>query len=182
MDCLAPTRAEARASHATDAMGVRVAHDTAHAPVAHTEHRVLSFSAGGSDFAIDIRCVREIRTAEPATRVPGSPAALRGVIDLRGTIVPVVDLAAHVGAVSLPGLTAAVVVVEVGEGLIGLQVDGVDDVIELHTSALKPVPPLADTSLTAHLVALVTVGPRLLQWLDVASLLRDTARSGPVGP
>jgi len=132
MDCLAPLRADAHTAPATEA-------------------RVLSFSAGGSDFAIDICCVHKIRTAEPATRMPGGPASLRGAIDLRGTIVPVIDLARDVGAASALG-----------------------------ASALRPVPPLAATPLTAHLVALAVVGERLLQWLDVSSLLQGAPVSAPV--
>jgi len=160
MDCLAPLRADAHAAPAAEA-------------------RLLSFSAGGSDFAIDIRCVREIRTAEPATRMPGGPASLRGVIDLRGTIVPVIDLARHVGAASALGAATAIVVVEDGDRLVGLQVDAVDDVIALDASALRPVPPLAATPITAHLVALAVVGERLLQWLDVSSLLKGAPASAP---
>jgi purine-binding chemotaxis protein CheW len=144
-----------------------------------SETRVLSFSAGGTDFAIDIRCVREIRTAEPATRMPGGPDALLGVIDLRGTIVPVIDLARHVGAAASTAAATAVIVVEIGARLIGLQVDAVDDVISLTSADLRPVPPLADTPLTEHLLALAAVGDRLLQWLDVSSLLRDVSTPAP---
>jgi len=132
MDCLAPLRADSHTAPATEA-------------------RVLSFSAGGPDFAIDIRCVREIRTAEPATRIPGGPALLRGAIDRRGTIAPVIDLARRVGAANALG-----------------------------AGALRPVPPLADTPLTAHLVTPAVVGERLLQWLDVSSLLQGAPVSAPV--
>jgi purine-binding chemotaxis protein CheW len=136
---------------------------------------VLSLSLAGQAFAIDIACVREIRSFEPPTPLPGAAAGVLGVINLRGTIVPVIDLRCRLGLPARAGgAGSAVVVVEQPSRLDGVVVDAVDDVLEIAPSQWRPVPPLGLLSMRqAHLRALASVDQRLVQLLDMAALLRD---------
>jgi purine-binding chemotaxis protein CheW len=106
--------------------------------------KLLLFRTGGRVFAIDAGAVREILPATPPTRVPGSPAAVRGLVNVRGTLVTVVDAAVAVGARATPSSGEAgngtvgptLVLVEQGPRAIGLIVDDVLDLISVGDSAL----------------------------------------------
>jgi purine-binding chemotaxis protein CheW len=137
---------------------------------------VLSLRLANQAFAIDIACVREIRSFEPPTPLPGAAPGMLGVINLRGTIVSVVDLRCRLGlAPRGDGSGGAVVVVERPCRLDGVVVDAVEDVLELAPSLWRPVPPLGEATPQAHVRALASVDERLIQLLDIAALLRDPA-------
>lgn len=139
---------------------------------------VLTLRLGGEAFAIDIACVREIRSFEAPTPLPGAAAGLLGVINLRGTIVSVVDLRCRLG---LPpraaGPGGAVIVVERPCRLDGVVVDAVDDVLEIAPSLWRPAPALGPSMRQAHLRALASIEQRLVQLLDLHVLLRDPTPS-----
>lgn len=96
------------------------------------------FQLGGQDYAIDILAVKEIVARGPVTPVPNAPAGLEGVIELRGAILPVVDLAQVLGLAS--GARARVILVRQGDAVIGLTVDGVREVVRLPPDRLGPAP------------------------------------------
>lgn len=136
--------------------------------------RLLRFCVGEQRFAIDIQQVREIRRYEPPTRVPGAGKAWLGVVDLRGTVVPVVDLRPGLGrpCQEPPGVT---IVVDLAGGLAGVAVDGVDDVLEASPAQWRAVPALRAAA-SAHVVALLSDGAALVQLLDLGGLLAGTGR------
>lgn len=136
---------------------------------------VLSFQLGDETYAVDVRRVREIRRYEKPTRIAGARADVLGLIDLRGTVVPVIDLRLRLHAGSADcSATTSVVVLEVGSQLVGAVVDLVSDVVDLEQAALHPVPPLDSGRPVAHLRGLATVGDQMLLLLDVDALLADT--------
>ena len=96
------------------------------------------FQLGGQDYAIDILQVKEIVARGPVTPVPNAPAGLEGVIELRGAILPVVDLAHVLGLTS--GARTRVILVRQGDAVIGLAVDGVREVIRMPQERLGPAP------------------------------------------
>ena len=106
--------------------------------------KLLLFRTGGRFLAIDAGAVREILPAAPATRIPGAPAAVRGLVNVRGTLVTVVDAALAVGAAPTPGSGEAgggsagptLVLVEQGIRTIGLIVDDVLDLVSIGDDAL----------------------------------------------
>jgi purine-binding chemotaxis protein CheW len=135
---------------------------------------VLSFQLGEQTYAVDVRRVREIRRYEKPTRIAGARADVLGLIDLRGTVVPVIDLRLRLDSGSADvAATTSVVVIEIGRHLVGAVVDLVSDVVDLEQAALHPVPPLESGRTVAYLRGLATVGDQMLLLLDVDALLAD---------
>lgn len=136
---------------------------------------VLSFQLGEVTYAVDVRRVREIRRYEKPTRLAGTRADVLGLIDLRGTVVPVIDLRIRLEAGTADcNDTTSVVVLEIGRHLVGAVVDRVSDVVDLEQATLHGVPPLESGRAAAHLRGLATVGDQMLLLLDIDTLLGDT--------
>lgn len=147
---------------------------TPHGAATHREY--LAFRLGSDEYGIDILRVQEIRSYERPTRIAHAPHFVRGVVNLRGTIVPIVDLRLKFGLEAGPCDDFTVVIVlNVGRRIIGLVVDAVDDVVGLEIAQLREVPAL-DTGLRSeHLQAIGTLESRLLLLLDVERLLCNAA-------
>jgi purine-binding chemotaxis protein CheW len=144
----------------------------------------LTFALAGEQFAVPILSVQEIRGWETVSRTPGSLDYILGVMNLRGAVVPVIDLRARLGME--PGertSTSVVIVVRVDTGssgpiTVGCLVDGVADVISLSDDAMKP-PPAICGSLDSHfLAAVATVDRQLVMLLHLARLIA-TAMPSP---
>lgn len=133
---------------------------------------VLAFRVGDEEYAFDIVSVREIRAYERPTRLAHAPAYVRGVINLRGAIVPIVDLRLKlgVGAADCDAFTV-VIVLEVGRRIVGAVVDAVHDVLALEPAALRELPPVDGREADAALRLLGAVGDRLVVVLDAERLL-----------
>jgi purine-binding chemotaxis protein CheW len=105
----------------------------------------LTFVVAQEEYAIDVRRVREVVGLVPITRVPSTPSHVRGVVNLRGSVVPVVDLSVRFGQGKFtPRRGTRVVVVELGDGgehVVGLLVDSVQRVVTLGPADQLPVPP-----------------------------------------
>ncbi|HEY5657872.1 MAG TPA: chemotaxis protein CheW [Myxococcota bacterium] len=115
-------------------------------PVAFQDNRVTlsCFEVAGGVYAMDVSNVREVVRWQPITPLPKAPLLISGVIDLRGVIVPVVDLGEALNARACePNPTTRIVVVEVDNLLMGLVVDSAIEVIQVATSALEDPPALA---------------------------------------
>lgn len=104
-------------------------------------HEIVAFRVGAQEFGVDIRSVREIRGWSAETALPHAPSHVRGVINLRGTVLPIVDLATRFGLPS-PEPTArhVIMVTQVGPRTIGLLVDAVSDIMSVPGDALRPIP------------------------------------------
>jgi purine-binding chemotaxis protein CheW len=116
--------------------------------------------------------IREIKGWTPTTSLPEAPEHMRGVIDLRGTIVPIVDLRArfHHGLTEATP-THVIIVVAVGEMMVGLLADAVVDIVSVSASAIQPVPDTEHGGHAKFLAGLVTVEGRMVVLLDLDSLL-----------
>src|SRR4051795_12739111 len=138
----------------------------------------LSFVLGEAHYCIDILKVQEIRTYEPPTRIANTPAFIKGVINLRGNIVPIIDLRMKFGLPEQRYDTQTVVIVlNVAKRTIGVVVDGVSDVIAVPASEIKPPPELAGGLDTQYLQGLATVGAQMMIIIDIEKLMssRDMA-------
>jgi purine-binding chemotaxis protein CheW len=103
--------------------------------------QVVSFKVGDESYGIDIQLVREIRAWSATTQLPNTPQFVRGVINLRGIIVPILDLRARFGqGTTEPGTAHVVIVVAIGSRLAGILVDSVSDIVTLPKGDIKPVP------------------------------------------
>lgn len=106
-----------------------------------TARGVVAVRIGAQEFALDIMAVREIRGWTPPTPLPWAPAFVPGMIDLRGVIIPIIDLGARLGLeTSPPTALSVVVVVQVRDRLTGLLVDGVSDLMTLEAGRMQPTP------------------------------------------
>src|ERR1700754_4596421 len=111
---------------------------------------LISFRIGAQEFCVDIMAVREIRGWTAATALPQSPSFVRGVINLRGAVLPIVDLAARLGFDSAEASDRHVIIVaQIGAQTVGLLVDAVSDILTVTDDAIQPTPEVAsDTART----------------------------------
>ena len=135
----------------------------------------LSFRLGSEDYGIDILRVQEIRGYEAPTRMAGAPEFVLGVLNLRGVIVPIVDLRLRFGIEPrLDALTVSVIL-NVNGRTVGIVVDSVSDVMELAPAQIKPAPAFGGSLDTGHIVGIATVkqgdGQRLIILLDITQLM-----------
>ena len=133
----------------------------------------LTFSLADEEYGIDILAVREIRGWSRVTRIPQAPAYLLGVLNLRGAIVPIMDLRLRFGLERENyGDNTVVIVVAIAERLFGIVVDAVSDVVDIDPAAIKPVPDMGAVVDTRYLKGLATHVERMVMLLDVEKLMR----------
>jgi len=132
----------------------------------------LTFTLGPEEYAIDILKVQEIRGYEQPTTIANSPSFIKGVINLRGTIVPIVDLRIkfNVGLVEYTPFTV-VIILNIGHRIVGIVVDSVSDVTMLSNEQIRPAPEFAATVDTKYILGLGTLGERMLIVVDIARLM-----------
>src|SRR5436190_23374425 len=133
--------------------------------------QVISFAIGDDQYGVDIMAVREIKGWSEITHLPKQPEYVRGVLNLRGVIVPIIDLRCRFGQ----GLTEAtalhiVIIVQIGAKQVGLLADRVLDIVSFEPARVQPVPQVAQTSLIGFLSGLVTIDGTLLALIDLPNL------------
>jgi purine-binding chemotaxis protein CheW len=137
------------------------------------QSQYLTVNLAREEYGIDILAVREIRGWTPVTRIPQSPPYLLGVLNLRGAIVPVLDLRLRFGVQREEYTdTTVTVIVAVDGRSFGIVVDAVSDVLDAMDTDVRPVPDMGTTVDTEYLKGLVAVDERMVLLLDVDSLLR----------
>lgn len=141
---------------------------TADAPVGE----YLTFILGHEEYGIEILKVQEIRGYDAVTKIANTPGFIKGVINLRGTIVPIVDLRIrfNLGKIEYNEFTV-VIILNVGGRIMGIVVDGVSDVIALNAGQVRAVPDLVATIDTKYIVGLGTVENRMLILVDIERLM-----------
>jgi len=138
--------------------------------------QVLTFAIGDATYGIDIPCVQEIRGWSPVTRLPQAPADVLGVLNLRGSIVPVLDLRLKFGSTEVQYTPITVIVVvsvmsAKGQREFGMVVDGVSDVIDITPQDVKAAPDLGAGASGAYIRGLIPVAGRMVVLLDVELLI-----------
>ena len=149
-----------------------------HAPELTDIREFLAFKIGNEEYGVDILRVQEIRSYEKPTTIANAPADLKGVVNLRGVIVPIVDLRLKLGltTVQYDHLTV-VIVLNIGQRVVGVVVDGVSDVLTLEREQLRPVPALRGDFDPEHFLAIGSVGERMLILLDIEKFLAPVLTS-----
>lgn len=132
---------------------------------------ILSFRLGKEEYGISILAVQEIRGYEAVTRIANAPAFLKGVINLRGRIVPIVDMRIRFGLAAEYDAFTVVIVLNIGRHVIGMVVDGVSDVSALSPEQVRPAPEMGSAIDTEQLLGLGTVGERTLILLDIERVM-----------
>ena len=132
----------------------------------------ISFAIGQEQYGVDIMAVREIKGWSEITHLPKQPDYVRGVLNLRGVIVPIVDLRCRFGQ----GLTEStplhvVIIVQIDQQLIGLLADRVLDIISFDLSKIKPVPKVAQSERLDFLSGIVTIENAMIALIELSCLL-----------
>jgi len=136
----------------------------------------LTFIMAEEEYGVDILCVQEIRGWESATPLPNAPPHIKGVINLRGTIVPIIDLRQCFGMEAIEYTNVTVVIVlkvelEKGSRIMGIVVDAVSDVYTLAESEMKNAPDLGDAISTDYIRGLVSIDEKMVILLEIDRLL-----------
>ena len=129
---------------------------------------LLSFRVGVQEFCIDIMAVREIRGWTPTTPLPHAPTYMRGVVNLRGAVLPIVDLSERLGLGAVePTPSHVIIVTELGTQVIGLLVSAVCDILAVTEAAIQPTPDVTFGPARACLHGLLTIGSRMVGLLRI---------------
>jgi purine-binding chemotaxis protein CheW len=132
----------------------------------------LTFRLGEEDYAIDILQVQEIRMLEAVTKLPGTPEYMKGVINLRGLIAPVIDLRVKFGLASAEcGPFTVLIVLRIAQRLVAVVVDAVADVVALSQDEIKPAPQFISAVNLEYVIGLGTPGGHMLILLDIERLI-----------
>ncbi|MDI3510598.1 MAG: purine-binding chemotaxis protein CheW [Betaproteobacteria bacterium] len=150
------------------------AQESARASAASSQGKAeyLTFRLGAEEYGIDILRVQEIRSYEEPTRIANAPSFIKGVVNLRGVIVPVVDLRIKLNCekVEYNGFTV-VIVLNVHGRVVGAVVDSVSDVIELGGEQIRPAPEMNTTVDTTFITGIASVAERMLILMDIEALM-----------
>ena len=134
----------------------------------------LVFTLGGEEYGIDILKVQEIRGYDQVTRIANTPEFIKGVTNLRGVIVPIVDLRVKFSQMDVEyNENTVVIVLNLGQRVVGIVVDGVSDVLSLASDQIRPAPEFAVTLSTEYLTGLGALGDRMLILVNIEKLLNS---------
>ena len=146
--------------------------DSAHSAVGS---ELLTFTLGSEYYGVDILKVQEIRGYDTVTRIPGSPAFIKGVINLRGAIVPVIDLRIkfNLATVAYNEFTV-MIILNIARRIVGIVVDSVSDVTQLSPEQIKPTPEFGTALDTSYITGLGALDERMLILIDIEKLMSST--------
>ena len=139
----------------------------------------ISFAVGDEQYGVNIMAVREIKDWSAITQLPNQPDYMRGVLNLRGVIVPIIDLRCRFGN----GLTDAtpmhvIIVIQIDGDTVGLLADRVLDIVAINASQIQPIPRVSRTAQTDFLSGLVTIESGMIALIDLSRLLAASAEEG----
>jgi purine-binding chemotaxis protein CheW len=133
----------------------------------------LTFRVGAEEYGIDILRVQEIRSYEPPTRIANAPEFVKGVVNLRGVIVPIVDLRLRLGMPGEYNSFTVVIILNVGQRVVGIVVDSVSDVLELQSDDIKARPEIAAALDARFITGLGKLSDRMLILLDIEAMVNS---------
>lgn len=138
----------------------------------------LTFRLGKEDYGIDILKVQEIRSYEEPTRIANAPPHIKGVVNMRGVIVPIVDLRIRLNTSSVEynDMTVAIIL-NVHGRVVGVVVDGVSEVMSINPGDVSPAPDLGSVIDSSSITGLAQMNGKMLILLDIERLMNDPAMS-----
>ena len=140
---------------------------------APASRQFLTFRVGTEEYGIDILRVQEIRSYEPPTRIANAPEFVKGVVNLRGVIVPIVDLRLRLGMPGEYNSFTVVIILNVGQRVVGIVVDSVSDVLELQPDDIKARPEIAAALDARFITGLGKLSDRMLILLDIEAMVNS---------
>jgi purine-binding chemotaxis protein CheW len=137
-------------------------------------HELITFGIASQRFGIDIMTVREIRAWSPVTRLPRVPGYVAGVVNLRGAVLPVIDLAARLGWTPTDATPRnPIIVIEHGGQMRGLIVHDVADIVSIEAGTLQQPDAMGHESITHFLEGIAPLGDEMVMVLDLGRLMAD---------
>ncbi|HWQ86608.1 chemotaxis protein CheW [Brevundimonas sp.] len=147
---------------------------TLNTSVATPRRELVAFRMGAQEYCVDIRSVLEIRGWAPATPLPQSPPFVRGVINLRGTVLPIIDLGARLGLpVSAPSARHVIIVARIDRKTVGLLVEAVSDILTVGEELIQPTPDIACEVVRAFVKGIIAVDGEMISLISLDGLLPD---------
>jgi purine-binding chemotaxis protein CheW len=148
--------------------------------IMENENEFVIFLIGDQEYCIDIMSLREIRGWTSATELPDSPKYVKGVINLRGAVVPIVDLATRLGLEPSEQTERSVIMItHIGDQLVGLSADAVLDILSIKPETIQPTPQVSTHDTTRFINGLVALKDRMISVIDLVNVLpadiRDAA-------
>ena len=142
---------------------------------AGARRELIAFRIADQEFCVDIMQVREIRGWTPATPLPRTPSYMKGVINLRGAVLPIVDLGARLGlTTSEPSARHVIMVVNVGGRTLGLLVEAVSDIINVSDDMVQPTPDVACDQVKTFVKGLFAIDGRMVSLISLDRVLPET--------
>lgn len=149
-------------------------------PRGRAARELIAFAVGKQEFCIDVMSVREIRGWTPATVLPHSQPFVRGVINLRGAVLPIMDLAVRLGFPPTEAMGRHVIIVaQVGNQVIGLLVDAVSDILTVTDAEILPPPDVASDMAKRFVCGLLATEGRMISLLSVENVMPERERGDP---
>lgn len=145
-------------------------------PTAHSPERreLISFRVGDQEYCVNIMAVREIRGWSPATVLPQTPGYMRGVINLRGAVLPIMDLACRLGmSVIEPTVRSVFIVVQAGDRTVGLLVDAVSDILSINDDMVQPTPDVACDAVRSFVRGIISIEGRMISEISLDRILPE---------
>lgn len=137
---------------------------------------LIAFRIGEQDFCVDIRAVREIRGWTPATPLPQSPNYVRGVINLRGAVLPIVDLSCRLGLGSAtPSARHVIIVARVGMRTVGVLVEAVSDILSVSEEMIQATPDIACDMVRSFVRGVIPIDGRMISLIALDGLLPEVS-------
>lgn len=133
---------------------------------------LMAFRIGEQEFCVDIMAVREIRGWTPATPLPRTPGYMKGVINLRGAVLPIIDLSGRFGLGDTePSARHVIMVVHIGGRTVGLLVDAVSDILQLTDDQVQPTPDVAADEVKAFVKGIFAIDGRMISLIALDRIL-----------
>lgn len=140
------------------------------------KHRreLIAFRILDQEFCVDIMSVREIRGWTPATSLPQSPDFVRGVINLRGAVLPIIDLSGRLGlGAANPSARHVIIVTHIGSRIVGLLVDAVSDILAASDQDIQPTPDVGCETVQEFIQGILTIDGRMISLIALDHMLPD---------
>ncbi len=145
------------------------------AVAAKQANEFLTFTLGEEEYGVEILKVQEIRSYEEPTTIANAPPFLKGVVNLRGVIVPIVDMRIKFGLGKADyNQFTVVIILNVAHRVVGMVVDGVSDVLTLSAEQIRPAPEFGATLDTKYIIGLGTIDERMLILIDIEKLMTSS--------
>ena len=135
---------------------------------------LIAFRIGDQEFCVNIMSVREIRGWTPATSMPHAPPYVLGIINLRGAVLPIVDLSLRLGMKPVePTVRHVIIVAQVGPKVVGLLVDAVSDILSINDDMVQPTPDVACDAVRSFVRGIISIEGRMISEISLDRILPE---------